>query len=414
VSAILPYPTGELELEVDIAAQSSGGRWDDGAWDEATWDQSGGEGDWLDLTCDISELELTSGASSSDGLCTKIAGTTGSLTLHGAQYDPWAGRWPANVLGPDLPVRILWRRPGDPEWAPVFAGLTDAWRYDAKTAAVTVPLVDRVAWLGNQKLIARDPVGAGDTIPDRIARILEAAGWAGDADLTDSVSPVSCVASTLEGAPWDQMAVAADTDLGIVWIDRAGAVAFRPLAQAGQSWTPGATGVTLTDGTGPGLCVLDYTRANPEVVRNLVSIAHTLGAPDSGSSPAQIARSDASIARYGTKDYQRQDLICDSDAWCATVAESILMGDAFPWAHPEGAELDIRADPRVADLLLGAEIADLIDARVSGVVHPCVIVGYHVAITRRSLTGTLILTDRTRYVAGRWDSAGWDIDKWGV
>ena len=294
-------------------------------------------------------------------------------------------------------------------------GLTDAWEYDAATQIASVPLVDRTAWLANQKLAAlAGPVGAGEAVPARIGRILTAAGWAGTTDLAPSVSPISCIATTLEGAPWDQISVAADTDLGIAWIDRAGAVAFRAMAQAGQSWTPGATGVTITDGSAPGLCALNYTRSNPEVVRNVVLIAHVLAPPDSGSSTAQVSRNDPSVVRYGEKDYERSDLICDADTWCAIVAESILMGDAFPYQHPEAADLDIRVDPAVVDLLLGAEIADLIDVVVSGVVHPCVIVGYTVAISRRSLTGSLILSDATRYQAGRWGSAGWDIDKWGV
>jgi hypothetical protein len=301
-----------------------------------------------------------------------------------------------------------------PAWHPVFDGLTDAWEYDAASATVTVPLVDRTAWLANQKLPAVDPVGAGETVPARISRILTAAAWAGPTDIAPSQSAISCIPTTLEGAPWDQVGVAADTDLGIAWIDRGGAVAFRPMAQAGQSWTPEATGITLTDGSAPGVCVLDYSRSNPEVVRNIVSIAHALAPPDSGSSTAQVARSDGSVQRYGPKSYERSDLICDSDSWCALIADSILEGDAFPWSHPEGADLDIRVDPVVAWLLLAAELASIIDVVVSGVLHPCVIVGYHVVVTRRALTGSLILSDVTKYEAGGWDSAGWDIDAWGV
>ena len=142
MSAILPYATGPIEIEVDIAAQSAGGRWDDDLWSFATWDQATGEGSWLDLTCDISELALTSGASSPDGICTKVAGTTGSIALHGAQYDPWAGLWPPNVLGPDLPVRIQWRRPAGyganllpAEDGGFEGGTTGSWGFASATIA---------------------------------------------------------------------------------------------------------------------------------------------------------------------------------------------------------------------------------------------------------------------------------------
>lgn len=418
MTAVLPYGI-EIEVDLGVGDQSGAGRWDSAKFGVDVWAQSDTAlGDWIDVTCDVLELSIVSGASAPDGVITKIDGTTGTVTLKGARYDPWAGLYPVPTLGPDVPVRVLWRHVGDTTWRTAFTGITDAWPYDAVTGQAALPLVDATAQLGNIKMVAQAaPVGDGESISARINRILDTAHWPAAArNIPVSTDVVACVATVLEGAPWDLVLQASDTDLGVAWINRAGSAAFRPLGQLGQ-FTPAPTNITITDahtGDPKDICAIDIVRSDPQVVRNAVTIARELPPPDGGTGPVQTASNDASITRYGIKTYDRQDLITNSDAWCATVAGVILQGCAFPAVHPQACTLDMRADPRVGDLLLSTEITQTIDLRRAGVVYPCVIVGYHFDLTRAALTGGLVLADAAAFAAGRWDTAMWDQTKWGA
>jgi hypothetical protein len=419
--ASIPYSTGTIEVTVELGVGNSAtaGIWDSSAWDYAVWsDPATPGGDWVDVTCRASELDVAAGADLSAGMIMRVDGTTGVIRLHGTEWDPWAGTYPSNTLGPGVGARIRWRRPGESEWRAVFTGETDHWPYDPETQRVDVPVIDATGLLGNTKLApAAVPVGAGDRISERINRVLDAAKWPATArDIPASGDQVRCVSSLLDGAPWALASTAADTDLGITWIRRDGRVGFRPVGQAGQ-WTPEPTGWCLTDtdaGHPEDICVINYGMSDANAIRNHVSIAHDLPAPDGGTSTPQTAANDASIARYRRRDYERLDMICDTDAWCATLAQSLLVGQAYPPRHPASAELDIRSDTRVADLLLGAEVAQTLDADVAGSEYHCVIAGWHFHLTRQELAGELTLNDVSRFDAGRWDDAQWDVDKWGI
>src|SRR5215471_1059005 len=183
MSAVIQYPTCTLELliEAGIGRQANQGVWDSSTWGYAVW---GAEdttlGDWIDVTCDISELEITGGATASDGVITAINATTGGLTFHGAQWNPWSSVW-TDILAPAVPIRIRWRYLGETTWRPLFMGVTDGWPYDRKTQIAAVPILDGTGQLANYKLGELSvPVGNRENLTARINRILDAGRWASD------------------------------------------------------------------------------------------------------------------------------------------------------------------------------------------------------------------------------------------
>jgi hypothetical protein len=418
--ALIPYETGSIEvmIELGIGRQASEGIWDSSAFDYAVWGQDDTSlGDWVDVTCDVSEITLTGGADAPDGVVTAIRATTGGLTLHGDEWNPWASPW-GDMLGPDVAVRIRWRHAGDTTWLPMFYGVTDGWPYDRDTKIAAVPILDATGYLANLKLGELGmPVGNGESVSARIGRVLDAARWPAARRDIPSDRALQVAATVLGDMAWSLVATAADTDLGLVFCTRAGLVTYRPVAQLGQ-WSPVILTPHLTDedtGAPDDLCVVNYTRADPQVVRNDVTIARAANPSVANDTPVPYhATNDGSVQRFGSKTYERTDLIHASDSWSQTVASVILDNDSFPAPHPQTAELDVRTDFRVADLLLSGEVSQAIHARDGGNEFLCIIVGYNVALTRAGLSGALILQDVTAWQAGGWDSALWDEGRWGV
>ena len=429
--ARLPWPHGDVDLlvELGVGRQADAGVWDAAAWDGAVWGASDTDtGDWVDVSCDVLDVDLTAGASQPDGVVTAVDSTTGVVRLAGERWNPWQSAY-RGALGPAVPVRVSWS-PVDPDnpdaspsWRPVYTGESDAWPYDRRRAVVAVPVVDATAALGANTLPTEPNPGVGghETITARMTRILDAARWPADLrDIPDDRS-VTTIPTVLGDDAWSMMQTAADTDLGVVWVNRGGLVAYRPVAHLGQ-WAPDPVGIGLTDVAGDGnVCVLDYTRTDPVVVRNDVTIAHDK--PPDTDPPANPAppdppqvrlTDDASIERYRPRTYKRTDLIHDDDTWSAILAEVILEGAAFPSQHPQSATLDLRADVRVRDLLLDAELTQSLVVTDTGRSYLCLLVGYALTITRTALSGSVVLQDITAWIAGRWDSALWDIDVWGV
>jgi hypothetical protein len=416
MTAILPYSTGDLELAVEMAIGGSGvNGWDQSAWDFAAWasDTSGG---WVDVTCDTSEVTLASGASAPDGLLTAINGTTGGVTLHGDQYNPWAPPQAPGLLGPAVPVRLRWRHVGDASFQTAFTGVTDGWPFDRASGTAPIPILNATGLLANMTLPTQTPaVGQGETIDQRMNRILNAAAWSTGLRVIPADSH-RVISTELGQAPWVMLQTAADTGIGLLWVKRTGEVAYLPVGQAG-GWTPNylAYGLADVNKTDTWVCVVNYVNSEPAVTRNVVSITRAADPLIEGDTPAAVVAQDsASVAQFGPHTYERADLINQDDGWSATLAGAVLLDGAWPLLHPQVAALDIRQSTHVADLLLSAEIGDVLMVQDTGQLFTCAVVGYSVDIVRKGLTGTLVLSDVTRWVGGRWDTDGWDVGIWSI
>ena len=418
MSALIPYDTGTLEIAVQMAIGTQVTLWDQSSWNYAEW-SSELVGGWVDVTCDASEVNLTAGATAPDGVVTAINATTGGISLHGDQYNPWAPPWgDQGQLGPRVPVRLLWRHQGDATFKTFFTGVTDGWPYERSSGTAPVPIIDATGGLANLDLLALDAtaaVGQGEALSDRMNRILSQAAWPTGlrAIPTDARKVIS---TTFGASAWTMLANAADTGLGLMWVKRTGEVAYLPVGQAG-GWTPHYFGINLTDthADSTNVCVVDYTNSDPQVTRNAVTISRAADPLVSGDVPVAATLVDQqSVNQYGPATYSRTDLINADDAWSATVAGAVLLDGAWPVMHPQIADLDIRFDIRVADLLLATEIGDVLLVHDSGQLFQCAVVGWSVDITRKGLTGSLILSDISQWTGGLWDTDLWDRGTWSI
>ena len=426
----------DLRIDLGIGRQESRGAWDAGIWGMNVWGQSDTLfGDWVEVTCDVADpFTLTAGASNADGIVTRWEAATLGMTLYGDDYDPWNGPW-AGVVGPGIAARVLWHPHPEitppagilpppvaelPGWYPAFLGQVSGWEWEPVASGVcetTVAATDTTQMLVAYDAVAGATVGGAETAAARVTRILDMASW--PSSLRNiTAGGVKTRATTLEGVAWEQLLIVADTDLALLWMDRSGRVNYIPTGRVGAGTQLAARLVVCDEPSNPNdVQIVTMGGATFGNVRNVVSIAHAKDEGASTEPPVTSVRDDASIARYGRRAYSRTDLVyADTEEWWATVvANAVLMSSAWPSAAPREITLDSRLrNPTVPMLLLALEpnhTFDVVDTR--GRIWRESTLGWDVEIGLAKITGTVRLDDISRWVAGKWDTAGWDREHWG-
>ena len=426
----------DLEVDLGIGRQAGAGVWDTSRWDDAVWAETDTSlGDWVDVSCQVKDgISLGAGASDADGVVTRWEAATFAFTLLGAEFDPWSGPW-AGIIGPSVPVRLRWRTsPGltsvvdelglapavdSAGWSIAFIGYVDDGGYhyqpdpNPNLCLAQVQAVDHTTVLASFDGLEQIPAGSGETASARVIRVLDNARWpAADRDIT--AGGVLLKDTTLANTAWTELLAVADTDLALLWVNRAGQLAYRPTGRVGSGQQLTAVLVVCPDDAAGGIQVVDLERANPNPTRNIVSISRQVNTGQPEASTATIS-DQASVARYRARRYGRTDLLHLSDAWSTTVAQTILLSCAWPSDAPRRVELDCRlGDARVPGLLLALEpihAFTLTDGTSTWRVGP---VGWAIDIDRAHIGGQVALDDWTRWTGGVWDSALWDQNRWGV
>ena len=414
----------EVEVAAAVLSGVTIGRWDQARWDsEATWSHTDTSlGDWLDVTCDaVVPWVINSGSSEDDGVVTRWEAASLQLTLIGPdrRYDPWSGPY-AGLLGPMLPVRVRARPIGDTAWRPVFTGFVndDGFTYDPQRGAAALVATDSTVILARADTPERTPQGQGETAADRVGRILDNGYW--PAAARDITGPgVAVKSTTLADAAWTQLLQVADTDLALMWVNRAGSLAYRSQARVGSlpaDQLAARLMLCAPEPVPPGPPVrlaVEYQGTQPTIVRNRVSVSRQVneGAPEASTVTVDVP---GSIARYGPRSYTRTDLIHVDDSWSKRVANAIAITGAFPSHAPALATLSSRADPAVTDLLLTIEPDDLVEVTdMESGRWVCGAAGWSVTMHPDEVAGDVYLTDMTKWQAAGWDSSKWDTDKWG-
>lgn len=427
----------DLEVALAIGRQENAGVWDSASWDEQLWSQTDTTlGDWVDVTCDVADgVALNAGSDDADGVVTRWEAATATLTLLGAQWDPWTGVC-ADLLGPQLPLRVRWRLsdPSDPRghvhgltaahsasagdphpWVEAFTGHVDnqGYQWDPDTASAGVVAVDATSALVGFDGVEQAETGAGESASARVHRILDLALWPADARDIDP-GGVALKATTLADVAWTMLLQVADTDLALLWVRRDGRVSYRPQGRVGEGVQIGGRLVVCPD-LDDDVQVLTMGRAQPTVVRNIASVSRTKRTEDDVPYTATVTDSP-SVARYGAHRYARTDLTHQDDDWSTVVAGAIVAAGAWPSAAPAQVQLTSQlGDPRVAVSLLSAEpdmAFDVVDTHAR--TWRCGVVGWDVDVRHHQITGTFWIDDLTRWRAGKWDTAGWDRDRWGI
>lgn len=414
MTALVAAGTVEIVVELGIGRPELAGRWDEAGWDANVWAESDTTlGDWVDVTCQTGTgMRMTAGANESDGVVTRWEAATLQATLGGPEWDPAEGPY-AGVLGPGVQARVRWRTPGAAEWVTAFDGFTneDGFQYDGKGRA-QIACTDATGIIAGYDGLEQLPQGAGETAAQRVARIADAAEWPADRrDITPG--GVTVKSTTLAENAWTMLLQVADTDLALLWVDRAGRLAYRPQARIIPARDMAAQICGNPDQQEPGcICPVEIVGQQPTIARNIVSISRQA---DEGTPPATVTvRDDESVARFKPRTYQRTDLIHQSDAWSRVVAEAILTSSAWPSNSPRYMTLDSRADQAAAALLLTLEPSRMVLIKGwRGKNWACEPVGWDVGIYPNRIDGVVNLIDVTQWWGSEWDFAVWDTDRWG-
>lgn len=411
----------DVEVSLGIGTIKPGATWDASTWDYNTWQETDTPlGNWTDVTCDVIEPVTVGSGSSPDGVVTRWEAQTCTFTMSGSLYDPRSGPY-VGLLGPALPVRVRWKPTGtdDTAWLTTFTGQSDddGFTYDPKTQLAQVAATDATRVFAAFNGIAQSPIGAGETAAQRVSRIADMVGWPTvNRDIT--AGGVTVQATTLADAAWTMLLTVADTDLALLWINRAGQLAYRPEGKVTPSRKVSAIVGCVPD-PGDGTIVIDpvnITGQQPTVTRNIVSISRQ-AASDTDTPSTVTVRDDPSVARFLAHSYERTDLIHTDDSWSPVVAQAVLMSSAWPSTSPASVDLSSRADVAASALLLSLEPSLSIDVSDGVNTWECEPAGWQVVITRGEIAGTIDLVDVSAWYGAGWDDTstdqGWDESSWG-
>ena len=362
---------------------------------------------WIDLSCDITEVEVGGGATSSQGIFAKAD----AATLHATLADPTAKYDPLNTGGPfayggrsrlvpGVPVEafaeVVNRADGSWQRFPIFSGTADSWGEDwtanPREREATLLATDATKTWARYNRPEQAAVGAGDTVAQRIHRIVTFFGWPGVVEDPPGGSTRTLQATTLAQPGWELLNRATDDELGVIYLTPAGTLRWLNREMWAQLPDPvlvlGCASLPAT-GDGPAHDVLvDATPTNLDLqLRNDVFASRSGGA-------MREATSTSSVATYGPYEFRRTDLGLADDNQAGEWAAHVVELYAFPQVALTDVTMvpgiDPASDglwPAVLDLDLFTDLVrirwappDLPDHLVDGLVR---VVGFRHRINRR-------------------------------
>jgi hypothetical protein len=306
---------------------------------------------WVDISCDVLDLEVITGVTSSQGILSKPdAGTiTVNISDPAGIYDPLNPGGPFSYGGhsrlvPGAPVEVF-AEVVDGDTATVsthwiFTGTADSWQQDwtptPNNRATSLIATDATKQLARLDRPEQAPVGAGDTVAQRVHRIVDFFGWTGVVVDPAGGGVVTLQATTLAQSAWELLNRTLDDELGYIHITREGKLRWLPRS----TWsTPVPPSVTLGCDVGYDILVDATPSALDRQMRNAVYAARTGGV-------TQSAQSVSSIDRYGRYDYVRSDLGLATDPQAADWATTLVTLYAYPQVTLDDVTMQPVIDPR--------------------------------------------------------------------
>jgi hypothetical protein len=303
---------------------------------------------WVDLTCDVLSVQTDIGGTRSDGAIAQAEAGTATITLldPSRKYDPTNPNSPFQYGGqtrltPGADIIVfaeVWDGSAITQYR-MFTGTVDTWSEDwqlhpANRRAVVVAS-DAVKDLVALDYGEQPEIGAGDTVDNRIDRILDYYGWTGPAVL--DISGNTLQASTLAQSAWELIGRATEDELGFTYLDQVGTLQFRNRA----SWSTRPTPV-LTVGCAPATAAYDAMTTGEVEAANL-NIKNAVYASRVDGTQ-QVARSETSIARYGLHSYKRTDLGLQNDGQVGTWASFLVSIQGTPRTQLDSLNIRPRFD----------------------------------------------------------------------
>lgn len=304
---------------------------------------------WVDMACDVLDVDITGGVSSSQGIFSKPDAATVTVTIADPLhiYDPLspAGRFTyggRSRLTPGVPVHVFAEvvNPADATITrhDLFTGTADSWQQDwtpnpskRQTKLIATDVTKAFARMDRPE---QPPVGAGDTVSQRVHRIVDFFGWTGTVIDPTAGGVRTLQATTLAQSAWELLQRTVDDELGFVYFTAAGALRW---LKRDVWFVIGAPFMTLGCDVGYDVLVDATPTALDRQMRNAVFAARVGGT-------SQQSLSQASIDKYGQYDYNRTDLGLADDTqvsnWTSLVVQL--------YAYPQVSLADVTMQPRLA------------------------------------------------------------------
>jgi hypothetical protein len=308
---------------------------------------------WVDIACDVTDIEVITGATTSQGILSKPDAGTITVTISdpGGIYDPlnpggpfaFGGR---SRLVPGTPVEVF-AEVVDGDLGTVtthylFTGTADSWQQDWTTRPnnreTKLVASDATKMLARLDRPEQPAVGAGDTTSQRVHRIVDFFGWVGTVIDPPAGGTVTLQATTLAQSAWELLNRTLDDELGYVYITAKGELRWLGRSTWSTSVPPS---LTLGCGIVGGYDILiDATpSALDRQMRNAVYAARAGGV-------AQSVVSASSIDRYGRYDYTRTDLGLADDSQAANWATTVVTMYAYPQVTLDDVTMRPDVDPK--------------------------------------------------------------------
>lgn len=304
---------------------------------------------WVDLSCDVLDLTVDHGATRAEGAFSRAEASTVTVTLYDPArvYDPSNLDSPYVLKGasrfiPGLPVEVVAEVVTNPTTSTVtryvlFTGAVDYWREPWATnpadRRAKFTASDKTKYLASLNWPEQSPVGAGDTVTQRIARI--AAYFALPFPVVATgASTRTLAATTLAQSAWELLNRTIDDEIGYVYVQHTNTGPVLRWVNREQWFPTTVTPVLVLGCDVPAVDALDVITAVQlagidEQLRNVVYASRTGGTQ-------QTARAQSSIDKYGgyERDYKRTDLGLATDAQVAEWAQAIISLYAYPTPVP--------------------------------------------------------------------------------
>ena len=309
---------------------------------------------WVDLTCDVIDVEIQGGSSSSQGIFSKADACTLSATLAdpAGEYDPLNRTGPFSYGGrsrlvPGVPieafVEVVDGDTGEWQRIVVFTGTADSWGEEwtptASNRVAKLIATDETKRWARYNRAEQSPSGAGDTVAQRVQRIVTFFDWPGTIDNPAVSGTRTLQATTLAQPGWELLNRALDDELGVIYFTADGKLRWLPRETWGTYPPPRLVlGCDSLDAAAYDVLVEAHPANLDAQLRNDVRVSRTGGTE-------RHAFSQTSIDNYGAYDFKRTDLgLADDNQvgdWATRVVEL--------YAYPQIGLADVTMLPAVAE-----------------------------------------------------------------
>ena len=279
---------------------------------------------WSDITEDVrgdAGVSIVRGSTRQQGpaFIYEAGRLSFSLDDRSGDYDPLNLSGPfvsANVsqLLPGLPVQVRADYAGGT--FTLFTGYVDNWTktYPGEgntDSVVQVTATDPGGTLARAARGEQVEQGEGEYLYQRLGRVLDNVTWPQEQRIIDESGPWTCGPTTLNTDAWTELQNTATSVNGYLFVSVNGDVVYQDRSSFARS-------ADITVGDGQMLPVVDLELANDwDQVFNVVRLARPEGVQ-------QTTVDEESIARFGLRNYSRNDLVVDDDSQVGDVADYLL------------------------------------------------------------------------------------------